>query len=102
MLVFFMLSSATAWDVTLAPVPVDADASTVLAHQNCGSTEMPLGDAEENSEEDKDFTEDDDDVSLDHRRHSRKVSGDSGLQYLYQHFLFKDLEIKVIIPPPRA
>lgn len=96
---FFVLSTATAWNSRSTPALV----LHMDVYQNSiGGEDMPLGDAEENSE-DKDITEEeDDDVSLDHGLHSRHTSRQSDLHFLYQQILFKDLEIEIVIPPPRA
>jgi len=65
--------------------------------------EMPIGDGEENpGEENKNLEEDEDDAGLEHRWLSREKSSDSKLHFLYQEILFNDLEIEVVIPPPKA
>lgn len=76
----------------------------VTIAERCNGRENPLGDGEEKSgEEDKDVTEEeDDDGSLDHRWLSREKSSKTDLHILYQEILFKDLEIEIVIPPPRA
>lgn len=97
---FFLLTTATGWNVSSAPVVMVAH---VIPEGDHTDTEMPLGEGEESSEEDKDVTEeDDDDVSLDHRLHARRTSDDADLHILYQEILFKDLDTEVVIPPPKA
>lgn len=98
---FFLLTAVNNWLVG-ANTPV-AEPMAVVFHEACGGTEMPLGDGEENSgEEDKDITEDDDEVGLDHHWMSRGKSSSADLHILYQEILFNDLEIEVVIPPPKA
>lgn len=100
LLAFFLLTVSTSWKA-------DDDASAlvreaVVVQHGCTDADIPLGDGEEKSgEEDRDLTEDDD-VSLDHRGHSREKSLYVSLHILYQDKLFKDLEKEVVIPPPRA
>jgi hypothetical protein len=98
---FFLLTASSPWKTdNIASAP---EAEVVPIHHACGGPEMPLGDGEEQSgEKDKDITEDDDDVSVDHRMSSRGKSSDSDLHILYQEKLFKDLDRKIVIPPPRA
>jgi hypothetical protein len=76
----------------------------VTVHETCGGPEMPIGEGEEQSgsEEDKSISEDDDDAGIDHRWLSKDKSAYTDLHILYQEQLFKDLEIEVVIPPPRA
>lgn len=64
------------------------------------NVQMPLGDGEE---ENKDVTEeDDDDVVMDHRWLSQDQSTESDLHILYQSVLFSNLELEVVVPPPRG
>ena len=67
---------------------------------------MPIGDGEENSGEEKEnkseTEEDDDEVGLDHDWSSREKSTNSNLHFLYQEILFRDLELEVVVPPPKA
>lgn len=78
-------------------------ATVAVVDHDYRDCELPLGDGEEKSgEEDKDFTEDDDEVGLGHRWMSRDKSSNSNLHFLYQESLFRDLEIEVVIPPPKA
>jgi hypothetical protein len=54
-------------------------------------------------EQDKDLSEEDDDeVTLDHLWISLGKTSDSDLHIIYQQILFNDLDIEVIIPPPKA
>jgi hypothetical protein len=98
---FLLLTASANWKTAAdAPVPVQ---EAVVFHEGFGDTDLPLGDGEEQSgEKDRDITEDDDDVSLDRRWMSRGQSSYTDLHILYQEKLFKDLEKKVVIPPPRA
>jgi hypothetical protein len=99
---FFLLTVSNSWkaDAEALAAPVK---EAVVIHHGYGDTDLPLGDGEEQSgEKDRDITEDDDDVSLDHRWNSRGLSSNSDLHILYQEKLFKDLEIKIVIPPPKA
>lgn len=64
------------------------------------NVQMPLGDGEE---ENKDVSEeDDDDIVIDHRWLSHDQSAASDLHIVYQEILFNNLEIEVVVPPPRA
>jgi hypothetical protein len=57
--------------------------------------EMPL--------DDKDVSEEDDDeVYLELRWLSKEKSSDSNLHIFYQESLFNDLELEVVVPPPKA
>ena len=61
--------------------------------------EMPVADNEETRDVSED---DDDDVSIDHLWISKEKSSSSNLHVLYQGILFSDLEIEVIVPPPKG
>ena len=98
---FFLLTAANNW-LTGTETPAAVQTAVVLERGYAG-TDMPLGDGEEKSgEEDKDFTEDDDEAGLDHHWMSRDKSFNAGLHFQYQEILFSDLEIEVVIPPPKA
>jgi hypothetical protein len=63
------------------------------------NVEMPIGDSEEN----KDVSEEDDDeVALDFRWISNDQSTNSNLHILYQEILFNNLELEVVVPPPKG
>jgi hypothetical protein len=101
LIVFFFLTAANNW-LTATDAPF-VRWSAMADTEDFDETSMPLGDGEENSgEEDKDTEEDDDEVGLDHRWMSRDKSTSSDLHILYQDILFSDLEIEVVIPPPKA
>ncbi|MEI9919486.1 MAG: hypothetical protein WDO14_11860 [Bacteroidota bacterium] len=69
---------------------------SVINDNDRDDIEMPI-------EEDKDIAEDDDDeFSIDHLWISRDKTSDSNLHILYQEILFNDLDIEVIVPPPKA
>jgi len=75
----------------------------VVVADGYDGTQMPLGEGEEKSgEEDKDFTEDDDEVGLHDAWLSRGKSSLTDLHILYQEILFNDLELEVVVPPPKA
>lgn len=70
--------------------------ATVDDYEN---VDMPIGDGEET----RDISEEDDDeVALDYRWMSLDESSDSNLHILYQEILFHDLELEVVVPPPKA
>lgn len=97
---FFLLTASNTWKASENALTSASEA--VVMHHDYSDPSMPLGDGEEKSgEEDRDIT-DDDDVSLDHRAHSRETSFNSGLRVFYQETLFRGLEKEVVIPPPRA
>jgi hypothetical protein len=75
---------------------------TVSPYEGYADSETPLGEGEENSESSKDVSEDDDDAGLDHRWLSREQSSNSDLHFLYQEILFHNLELSIVIPPPKA
>ncbi len=101
LILFFFLTAANNWLTA-----TDAPFVTLYGMADCEGYEdtgMPLGDGEENSgEEDKDSEEDDDEVGLDHRWMSREKSATADLHFLYHDILFSDLEIEVVVPPPKA
>jgi hypothetical protein len=91
--VFFLIAFlfVTAVNTAVVYVAVSDEYETV---------QMPLGDGEE---ENKDVSEeDDDDVVIDHRWLSHDQSTASDLHFLYQETLFNDLEIEVVVPPPKG
>lgn len=62
-----------------------------------------LSNTEESEEESRSVTEEDDDqIHFDHRWMSREKTNDSVLHYIYQEVLFHDLELEVVVPPPRV
>lgn len=65
---------------------------------------LPLGDGEESpGEENKNFSEeDDDDSGIEHRWISKNKSSNSDLHFLYQEILFNELKTEVVVPPPKA
>lgn len=102
LLSFFLLTAVNNWLTgTDTRVVTVAHASF---HEGYGGTDTPIGEGEEKSgEEDKDVTEEDDDeVGLDHHWMSRDKSSSADLHFLYQEILFNDLELEVVIPPPKA
>ncbi|HZY80447.1 MAG TPA: hypothetical protein VFE50_13060 [Cyclobacteriaceae bacterium] len=98
---FFLLTAANSW-LAKKDAAIPQQVVTIMRDDYAG-TETPLGEGEEKSgEEDKDVSEEDDSGSLDHNWLSREKSSDTDLHILYQEILFKDLEIEIVIPPPRA
>lgn len=96
----FLLTTANNW-LAQKDAPGSTQVATIV-HDDYTDTENPLGEGEEKSgEEDKDVTEDDD-LGLDHYWLSLEKSSRTDLHILYQEILFKDLEIEIVIPPPRA
>jgi hypothetical protein len=84
LIAFFLLAGANSAIISFAADRTDDD------------IEMPIG-------EDRDVSEEDDDeVTLDHLWISRDKSSDSGLHIVYQEILFKNLDIEIVIPPPKA
>ena len=92
LIIFFLLTGANSVVVSF------------VVSDDYSSINMPLADGEENSEEEnKNFSEEDDDeVGLGHRWISKEKSSYTDLHFLYQEILFNDLEIEVVIPPPKA
>lgn len=87
----------------MGPTPSVVAPVTIVVHGDYDGTQMPLGEGEEkSSEEDKDITEDDDESGLHHGWMSRGKSNLTDLHILYQAILFQDLELEVVIPPPKA
>ena len=85
LIIFFLIAGTNGTVVSFA---MNDDRSAV---------QMPL------EEETKDVLEEDDDEDcLEHYWHSREISSNSNLHFVYQEILFHDLEFKVVIPPPKA
>lgn len=88
--VFFLLAFFILTAVNTAVV-------SAITNRDCEDIEMPI------QEEDKDVAEDDDDdFSVDHLWVSKDKSSNSNLHILYQEILFHDLELEIIVPPPKA
>ncbi len=102
LLAFVLLTVANNRPTVADPRPEPRAAVTI--HETCGGPEMPMGEGEEQSgtEEDKSISEDEDDSGIHHLWLSKDKSAYTDLHILYQEQLFKALERKVVIPPPRA
>ncbi len=100
LLIFFALTATNGMLSETAASQLKED--VIAPYEGYCDTETPLGDGEENSSKDKDISEDDDDSGLDHRWLSREQTSSSDLHFLYQEILFQDLELTVVIPPPKA
>ncbi len=71
--------------------------------EDCSEISMPLDSEENSGEESKsEIEEDDDEAGIDHAWLSREQSSNSNLHFLYQEILFRDLELEVVVPPPKA
>jgi len=58
---------------------------------------------EHSEEESKNLAEEDcDQFAYDHRWASKEKSTDSFLHFIYQEVLFHNLELEVVVPPPKA
>jgi hypothetical protein len=78
---------------------------TVITNDVYDNVTMPVGgNSEENSEEEhKSMSEEDGDkLAVDHRWLSQELSADSDLHVVYQEILFNNLEIEVVVPPPKG
>ena len=70
-----------------------------FADRDDNNIELPI----DGEEESKDLSEEDDDeVVLSHRLLSRGKSSDSNVHFIYHDILFHNLELEVLIPPPKA